>query len=888
MNQTELRPLVARVLGARAALGGRHELLGIAPGSWTAEQIEAARDRQLSRVSIQTGLTADEQYALQSLLHRVCDDLLGRGSAPLAGSRSEQPVRGGARPKGPAVVRDRPGSAPAPDSRSDPAAALLRRVLLGAAGACVVLIIALTGLLVYISTHPSAARGVGTPGTPAPGVSPDSLLTTIPSPASQPLPPTVPEHAATPTIVAQRDTPATHPDTSALNANDPEGAVRVLQMAAQSVPSRTDQARSRFGQAAPIIGRTWVRLDPARRQAASESIVEFFHQLANIESSSAAEATSAALETIIADASRFGASGGVPADDLWSGVWATGVLARLSRERDLPASVRNEVERGLAAALASAAPGVASVGTLNGGVLAALARAPARLAVAAGEGAVPPVALARWIEAVRAALPDEGDPRRELLLIDGLELQLISSRPALMSHTSLDLVRPFVLEVRWRKGGPARARMLEWFRDPRVSRSALAAVTRVLANESSAEGVDATMVLSGAEADDSGASASDRVRLREAYSVAWGLNRPEEAARVAEEFLAVAREIMRGETGKSDVAELTHAAALARLCAAARRRWDGDSTAASTAIADAKRIMGTAVASPSSPSQAGSSGEWALRLVTGEPSLAARLSRLKEADRLAPGVGPIDAEVLAEAACFGQPPELRAAAQTIVRKMASEPWVVNAMLELLPRVARTDSVSDTIASVAERPIGSVAEPGWEMRARRALVERLVELVAQSGSGASIDALSDSLAQSYRICSGASPTNDSGAPEDGPARLLLAAEALWAQWRHEAERHGGADLERGPYGLSRIDRRRDGRLSMATGPVLMFAANQASIAEMMALVVASEMPARADRVGEAVTRMQAARRTARHVFSQIRATEQCMLELWMLRLGETVP
>jgi hypothetical protein len=86
----------------------------------------------------------------------------------------------------------------------------------------------------------------------------------------------------------------------------------------------------------------------------------------------------------------------------------------------------------------------------------------------------------------------------------------------------------------------------------------------------------------------------------------------------------------------------------------------------------------------------------------------------------------------------------------------------------------------------------------------------------------------------------------------------------------------------------IDRRRSGRLSLASGPVQRFAAEQSSIAEVMGYVVASERPSRAPDINAALDRLASERRLASSVFEQIEATERAMLALWMIRFGEQLP
>jgi hypothetical protein len=51
---------------------------------------------------------------------------------------------------------------------------------------------------------------------------------------------------------------------------------------------------------------------------------------------------------------------------------------------------------------------------------------------------------------------------------------------------------------------------------------------------------------------------------------------------------------------------------------------------------------------------------------------------------------------------------------------------------------------------------------------------------------------------------------------------------------------------------------------------------------MAYVVAAQDASRAEAVSAIITRWEASRRTAKHIFEQIRAAEEAMVGLWKLR------
>jgi hypothetical protein len=67
----------------------------------------------------------------------------------------------------------------------------------------------------------------------------------------------------------------------------------------------------------------------------------------------------------------------------------------------------------------------------------------------------------------------------------------------------------------------------------------------------------------------------------------------------------------------------------------------------------------------------------------------------------------------------------------------------------------------------------------------------------------------------------------------------------------------------------------------------FVAEQSATVELMAYVVAAEDASRSAKVVTIIEEWEVARRAAKHIFEQIRASESAMLSLWRLRVqGET--
>jgi hypothetical protein len=122
---------------------------------------------------------------------------------------------------------------------------------------------------------------------------------------------------------------------------------------------------------------------------------------------------------------------------------------------------------------------------------------------------------------------------------------------------------------------------------------------------------------------------------------------------------------------------------------------------------------------------------------------------------------------------------------------------------------------------------------------------------------------------------------SGSPD--PYR---SAAAVWSAWRSVAEPLVPSVAP--PLPLSQIDRRRTGRLAQARGPLQLFAAEQASICEVMAYIVTCERPGRSQEVRDTILRLASERRSAGQIFEQMIAAERAMLELWLIRLFEEDP
>jgi hypothetical protein len=166
-------------------------------------------------------------------------------------------------------------------------------------------------------------------------------------------------------------------------------------------------------------------------------------------------------------------------------------------------------------------------------------------------------------------------------------------------------------------------------------------------------------------------------------------------------------------------------------------------------------------------------------------------------------------------------------------------------------------------------------------ARRALVARALEVLARGDERTGPDALAADLAAAYQVCAGIESPGSTVQLDDAPAVALAAVEKLERDLLSQARALVPNDAA--PVRLDEIERRRAGRLMVATGPIQQFAAEQVTCAELVAFIVTARVPARAAEAKTIIDEMHAARNSAQHIFTQILACERAMTRLWLLYL-----
>lgn len=750
------------------------------------------------------------------------------------------------------------------DAAPDPGQEILKKaVMLGALGFALLIGAAL--LIVVLTAGPRTK----TPVPPPPGGTPAASGVTGASGTAPEEPVQIPTN--TPPIKARA--PAPPPDPA-----DAAGIGRALASAADGVSVDPQAALTRFSDAVARLAAGWPTLPRDRLVSAHDSVLEFIYRSAN-----SPEVTASAVEAI-ARGARAAASPPVPAGQVVPAVWSTGMLVRLSRERDIPASARAVVESAIAAALGPARPTMDQ--SFEAGAAAMLFAFPSLLipAQATPGTEIDADAWQRWAEsAVALAGADAGLNAR--LLLAGLETLLVAGPEANQSKSTGVVVTDLVGRISWRKGDESRRWLLRWFGDRRITVADLHGVTSALATRSSAEGVDLTMVLS--------TSASERVRadLHDRYATVWDVAGGAAGDELASAWVKAAKEVVEQSASVGvDLDQLEFAVVMARLNEAAWWQWRGDGGEAATILGDLRGPVDQAKSSSAAAGNAGlappTDGGWAEKYLATAAGGKAKKELLDQLKAPLTQLGPVEAEVIAGEALGSGPSDLRAAASELVKLFADTPPMVNALLERLPKMPRTQANSMLIEAVCQRQLPSVREPSWQRVARRALIEKLLEVKAAEGPMARADRLAALLALSYRDMASPAPlTTDQRRERPQPAAHLSAGQ-VWSMWRDAADRL--VPLGAAPVRLDEVERRRAGRQSLARGLVQQFAAEQASLCELMGYVIGAEKPGRADDARAILAGAAEERRRSENILEQLMATERAMTRLWLMRLEPPPP
>lgn len=752
------------------------------------------------------------------------------------------------------ATRPRAPGTPANGTRPPPPSAIVHEPSSYAGILAAIVVLCLAVLLVAVIALMGRLAGTGDEATEdptfveAPAEAEDAPIAWKPTPSDPP-------------IRAPAERPAAQ--------SEPAALVRELAACVEGLSTDREDAGARFDGAILAISSEWPRFPADQLAAVQNHIVEFLYRCDPGGAAAAVERLASGTDSLVGRAP-------VDAAGVRRAVFSMGVLARLTRERDLGIGAATGVETTLAEILGRDRADIEA--TFASGALAAARAIPSRLV----GGPTDRAAWAGWRGAADALCRNNPELRAGLIL-SGLETLLIQAEEATSDRAVHETVADLLLALTWRDGDASRRHLLRWFDDRRISHADLQHVTSIIATRSSAERVDVTMVLSTSAID------AERAALRDRFARAWGIEGSIARDQLQGDWAVAARDAIRRSHEARDTFEhVAIAVELAHLSAAIEWHWRGDSDHAAELIGLARTLMPEAdIDTPSPPGDPFAStgdGAWAVRYLSVGRSPAGRAERLNELAGRSGPLGPVDAEVVVAEALMGSPAEVRSRAQDVVRAHPSDAAVVNAVLEILPRLPR--SVDARIVElVAQRRLPSPRSPAWALESRRALVERLLELIAGASPLAKIDELAGLLATGYlRRAADAPLTSDAlRAAQVTPDR---AAARLWSRWRREASTPTFGP--RPAMSLEQIDLRRSGRLRVAEGLVQAFAAEQASLAEVLGYLVSVERPGASDRATVVLADLASERRLARDIVEQVSAGERAIARLWLLRTGEVLP
>lgn len=641
-----------------------------------------------------------------------------------------------------------------------------------------------------------------------------------------------------------------------------ETLLNAISTADSDLAGATDSAVA----ATDALANHWLDLSVPVRTRALDAIVELMYRLGG-PTGDARELLNAVGRSSIVLRSRQSA---FDVTEIESAVWSVGALARLRRERDLSAQSHATIDRWLSASLDGNRPAQLS---FSGGALACLQSLMEPLAAQAQNRGH---AWAGWSRAAVAITQTEPERRVSLLsrAAERLMMQPIGPEERRDMYQAISAV---IAALPWAGNDDSKRWLVRQFDNRDVSASSLSSATRTIVAQTDAEHIDPTMVLSESATD------LDRRNLRDRYLLAWGLETPGSDIAVLDALTKAADQLDQDLQSVKETSDTLRAAVgFARLNAAAAAQWQGDASAA-TLILNAYRVAPIAAAgSPVDLNQNAQDGRWAERYLLAGANTALRTDLLNE---LRTGghrqIGTVDAEVLVDAALRGGGRAVRDVARSMVDLYGSSPSIVNALLEEAPRLTPTQQISDLVVSVTGQPLPGWTSPEWRLAVRRALVERLLQLIASDSIVAGVDDLAALLDEAYD-----QRAHDQQSMSSAGDAIVPNAERsvrdLRARWTRAAER--SIPAAGFPLTLADVARRLEGRRGLASGLVQEFAVEQLALAETMAVVIVSERPVRSNAVNAVLDDLGHARREATHIFDQIAATERAMIQLWEIRLG----
>jgi hypothetical protein len=919
-----------------------------------------------------------QQLGLDAMVAKQIVDGILQGQAPDAGRSSPAPFAKALTAQSSSTRRATRGTAGASrsvlDSTFEPAASGTKwKHLAGVAGAAGVLVLGLAGIGWVLVTQikstpapikPAANAGGGAAGTTASGPT-APLVAGVPAGADggSDASLAVPLSTATSTATASGTTEDANRFVAG-SATDARSVLTALtrlnqQLSLGDLPeaAKIVEATATGQQAMTMLLEGWPTLDPQLRTALAEGLVQHALVMRRYPTSGATQQLAARVE---AQTARLNQPA-VDLVDLMRTIGAGGVAVRLLREPELP----EELRKAAGAFVRNSKLVSPQAATYGDGLLAAVPAAWERVYIElinpkstttpaqCGERCRDFVGLARRASGVVTARSvGSGDASRmlQLQIIDAIDSVLEmpgdqadggaspawDQRRLSVQRSALEALGSALL---FRPNDPARRSLLTWLASERVPSLGLHLLTSTLASTSTSAGFDATTVLPAS------AAMPDREALRSQLAERWqtplNVSGADDASRWA---ISVQRVQAKLGDAKSDLERLQVAAFAAELHRAAwqlHQRLSGQSGEDASGamgwffpqpdaiVFDAKLMTGPSFALPGGsiklPAQGlpgdvgagsgGGDGLWALRYLTDSRTVGLKVAALSDIRTQGPR-GPIDAEVLMEAALTTSG-EVRIAAQDAALAHRENPTILQAALDIVPRVPRSMRTQRFLALLTEsmsdmQPLTST-DPAWLAYWRKTLIEKLVERAALASSIGSADVLAARIAMSYGVMLGHSApqtltsterqalgvdkasTSDGGAIPAGASpfgdgelaspAMLASTTAMRAGILARQTRQALAGVSRRPIiALATLEQRAASRGASAIGGPQAFVAEQMTLAESLGVLVASERPGQERRVEEILAGLDEALTKAGTVTEQIARSEIAIVELWAIRLG----
>lgn len=378
-----------------------------------------------------------------------------------------------------------------------------------------------------------------------------------------------------------------------------------------------------------------------------------------------------------------------------------------------------------------------------------------------------------WIRTVEALHQQKQASTRPLmetayaLLCDGPELAT--------NETARRVLIALLAEVDLTGTPSARAEIVRWFSEPRVSPGDLNVVTSYLVSSQRVPGLDSSYIVN------KNANSSQRAQLREQLQIAWPASGDPESnvgAAMADWMARTDRLLLRSGSGRTSDEQLTEVLQFAHVNEAAAWLELGQTSLATEVLNNSRRVIATAgtedltrrharVRSNSSGTGAGgrpdisfgADGEWTVLV---EQALR-RNDRQRTIDLIQwlgveavdggsghADLGPIDAAKLVDLAIYGLNRVIRGEAMSVIETKFPDGYnVVLALADAIPRDRKDSALSRTVEEIIEGTLPAPGSANWYTRCRLGLLQHALALRGPTVEAARIDGLAALLGRPYR-------------------------------------------------------------------------------------------------------------------------------------------